>query len=449
MVKDNAANRKWCLYHDPMVYSTANMYGAVLAGKKINVTARRKRDTERIRIHNNRMNFAGETLEDVIRNTWLDAIREGHAFYRPWKTKALPGGMDLSRIDPCSLQRVVHPETGHVIYVQTGYRWRDFPQPTDPADFARKFDVLRPPMEEEIYVMIPDDPRNIVRFRLFENPPIGPVVPLVVYKKWIVWYMRKHAQKYWSPFTVVKLGTPNYMPTEGQYVHYKNQMEAIVPNMYNFSGVVVPGWIEVDQLTSTSVKDGKLYTDTLDWLNREIVAGLMSSMQMREASGKDGKAAAAETSQFSLGNLESYRSVLERNLCEYYAYSFIGDEDPSDFDVEWPTVKYETLLDAVAAAERASAMGIADTVELRQMIRYAYDFIDPHKQFKPADTLEERRFAAEQEAAKRSAELAEKAAAAAPAAGMAKPKPSGENKPPRSQSNAGATRPTAVRTQHV
>jgi hypothetical protein len=277
--------------------------------------------------------------------------------------------------------------------------------------------------EKQVMVVIPDDRKNIIKFSFFEDPPMSPIVPLIIHKKWIISYMRKHAQKYWAPFLVASLGSDKYIPNEGEFLEYKEYLENELPEMYNFSGIVIPGWITLNQLTSATKSDAQLYISELDWCNKEIMNCLFGSMQQRDASSREGKAAVGETSKWSVGMFNKSRAEFMRGLQNICAFNLIGDEDPDDFDVQMTPVSQDKLIDIAASTERIASLDQFSGEELRRMASNAFPWIDPKAKVDVAES--------------RDIKLAKM--------GAAQKKEAGANKPAGSQREP-TTRPSAART---
>jgi hypothetical protein len=318
-------------------------------------------------------------------------------------------------------------------------------------EFVKRFDPINVPAEKQVYTIIPDTFDNLIKFKFFDTPPMDPIVPLVIHKKWVTWYMRKHAQKYWAPFTVASLGSDKYLPTEGEFLEYKEYLEAELPNMYNFTGVVIPGWITLQQLSSTSKSDASMYIGVLDWINREIMLNLFASMNQRDSGGREGKAAAQETSKWTENIIYRQRDEIEDQFKKIYAFHLIGDADPKDFEFDWTPVNGEKVIDIVAAASQATQTGCFDQEEIRRMVREAFPFIDPNKEIEPMltpdmqlaqDQMAQQKDLAEEGMEQQKAENDDKPDQQKQIAKMKKP--AGENKP-RGTQRAVPGRPTAVR----
>ena len=384
-----AQNISWCFYNDPLCYSTAAITSAVIQGHDYRVTSKKERDMKKIKQFNNKINFYNSSIEDLFNTTWADALKFGVSFWRPWKTNEMESGVDLSRISPSTLSHVIHPEKGYSMYIQEAETWATDEMETF-ADFVDKFH-LGTVARKWIKVKIPDDIQNIVKFQFFDEAPMKSVAHLVIYKKWIEWYMRKHAQKYWSPFTIFYMGSEKFVPPPGEYMKRKSEIDTIIPNMYNFSGVSVPGWVRAEQMRSTSQTDSTLYTTILDWINHQILYSLFASMQMRDASGKEGKGASLEVTRTWITFIENIRGQYDRTLRNFYAKVVIGDGDPEDIEIHWSPIKADSLLDISAAIERIIKTGQVDQGEVRRALTMAFPFIDPDKKdIKPITTMEEK-----------------------------------------------------------
>lgn len=383
--KATQENMLWCLFNEPQLYSFGITTAATMFGKQLDVEARRKSDLKKIRQFNTRINTQGETIEDYGISIWLDQLwsNEG-ALWRPWKTDEQPCGLDLSRVDPMTITKVVHPTTGFTLFVQESEKWSKYNMEKY-QEFFDKYDPFNPPVAEQVYVKIPNTRDAIIQTKFFDIPPIGPVVPLVVYKKWILWYMRKHSQKYWSPFTVAYLGNDNYMPSESEMEFYSSMLNTELPNMYNFSGIPLPGWIKLEQLMAASKGDANVYPAYIDLCNREITNGIFGSMSLRDADAGSAKGS-SELSKNYISFLEGVQSKIDKGIRELYAFTLIGDGDPEDYTINWPIMRKESTLDVTAAIERLSKTGILDTMELRQAVHAAYAFVDPSKKVEAHQT---------------------------------------------------------------
>lgn len=389
LAQPTSVNRKWCFYNDTTTFSFGCMSASVLAGKKLPIEAVRLRDQKKVDAFSRRVNFQNDTIEDLVGYFWIDNLIEGNAFWRPWKTNELKSGLDLSRVDPASLRHMVHPTRGYSVYVQEAREYIDT-NVSSVDSFVEKLAERRmEPLKKRVSVYIPDRIENMLKVKLFDYPPMAGVVPLVVQKKWIMWFMRKHAQKNWAPFTVFKLGSDKYMPLEGEYLKAKESLDQQIPNMYNFSGMAIPGWI--DPISMNLSQGSEFYIVPLDWINSEIMNALHGSMNQRSTTRLTGRTTMDESSRIWLADMEGHQASMDIKLRELFAHVLTDNGDPDDFTIYWPDVHPDTIIDLTVAAANASSIGVMSDVEVRRAIQMAYDFVQPDEKVTPAATTEERK----------------------------------------------------------
>jgi hypothetical protein len=407
-----------------------------MVGRELRISTPSKKYQKRLDQFCTSVDTRGHTIEDLFMDTWTDNIIHADSFFRPWKTSEVKSGTDFSRVDPIQMREYKHPETGYTLFLQTGNTWSDDTLRTKTyKKFFKNFPITGIVLaNKRVIVKIPNKIDKIVRFKYFKRPPMGPLVTLVVYKKWILWYMKKHSQKYWAPYTVAYLGDKDYMPAAWEMNKYGAKLRTELPKMYNFSGNVLPGWIRLEQLQSTSKGDAVIYPSYIELLDKQILNGLFGSMTQREGNTASG-ITKREVNRSWLMFCWYIRSQFERIIKPFLAEVLCdGGVEVEEITFEWSPLVVDSPIDVASAVERFSASGILDSKELRRIANTAHYFIDPNKKVTPHkmpdEKMAEKQLASQEKMGEKQIESGEKIAKEqAKAAKLSRSTNSSGNKP--------------------
>ena len=382
MIKNTLPHRQTAFYGDSIATSTTEMMLAVLIGEGLSITVDgNKKAQESIEHWNDHVNVLHQSMEDVIKDIWIDNLVNPGSLWRVFVDPTNKDQrVDLQRV---SMQNVVvemHPTRGWRRFIQKS----NIPKkPTNKSTFYRKHDWMLEPTEY-VETFIPDEIECCLYVQLFNHSPVATVLPYLVYKKWILWFMRKFAEKFWAPFLIGYIGDPKtgYMPPtkEDQDESINATLEAL-RKVRDFGAAAFLGTTRVEALDTKTAKNANIYVDYLEYMNKEITYGLLSSMALREARGRT----AATSDIVQQGQLRFVRGSREKislPFKRFYSQVVLPNDGirnvkPRDIKIGWPEVRTEEVDKIMTAvAEGAKIGAFRDAREIRKILTPIWRHID-------------------------------------------------------------------------
>lgn len=375
MIKDTFAHRHESFWKDNSAQSFAYQTIAVLVGEGINVTIKDDPEAQDIIANwNDEINVKHESIEDFIAAVWLDNLIDAQSLWRVYiDDEDEEHKVDLQRVSMKNVAIQEHETRGWRRFIQTA----NIPvrHINDKNRWYRSDVLVYPPMEQ-VYTIIPDEPQCCIYISFFKSPPVTSVMHLMVYKRWITWFMRKFAEKYWAPFLIAYLGDPKtgYFPTDpkDQDDGLRYNLEAL-KRIRNYGVGSFLGHTKLEVLDTKSQKSSDVYVSYLEYLNKEIILGLLGSMALREATGRD-KATSDIVQQGYLRFIRGKRESIGIKLRKFYAKVLLpayGKEgkEPKDIKIDWPPLRLENIKDTLQAVEIAAKIGaFKDAREIRKIL---------------------------------------------------------------------------------
>ncbi len=375
MIEDTFAHRHETFWKDNSAQSFAYQTIAVLLGEGINVTIKDDPEAQDIIFKwNDEINVRHETIEDFIGTVWLDNLIDAQTLWRVFIDEDdEEHKVDIQRVSMKNVKIETHATRGWRRFIQTANI------PTKHVNDKNRWyrsNVIYPKSLEMVQTIIPDEPQCCIYINFFKMPPVSSVMHLMVYKRWITWFMRKFAEKYWAPFIIAYLGDPKsgYFPTDpkDQDDGIRYNLEAL-KRIRNYGVGSFLGHTKIETLDTKSAKNSDVYVNYLEYLNKEIILGLLGSMALREASGRE-KATSDIVQQGYLRFIRGKRESIGIHLRKFYAKVLLpayGKEgiDPTDIKIDWPPLKIESIKDTLQAVEIAAKIGaFKDAKEIRKIL---------------------------------------------------------------------------------
>ena len=382
IIKDNLAHRQYSFFRDNIATSTSEMMVAILLGEGIRISVDGSDEARKIiEEWNDEINVKHESIRDFIHDVWIDNLLNPGSLWRVYVDKDPNADLkvDLQRVSMASITIDEHPTRGWRRFIQT----TNIPVRYDNKNrFYRKDPNLYTPTEQVITI-IPDEPECCLYVKLFDKAPVSTILPFLVYKRWIMWFMRKFAEKYWAPLLIAYVGDPKsgYMPQKKEVQDESlNSALDTLRRVRDFGAAAFLGHTKVEALETKS-KNANLYVEYLEYLNKEIAYGILSSMALRESRGRE----AATSSIIQQGQLRFVRGMREMisiPLRKFYAKVLlpahgINSVKPRDIKISWPEIRTEDvdkILNAVSMAARVGAF--RDAREIRKILTPIWRHID-------------------------------------------------------------------------
>jgi hypothetical protein len=199
---------------------------------------------------------------------------------------------------------------------------------------------------------------------------------LIVYKRWILMFLRKYAERMWAPARVGYVGDPktNFMPTSPtQLQEEMNLMADAMLQLRNFSNVSIPGNYKIE--TEDIKNNGEVYLQYIDMLNEEIMFGLFGSMGVRRTTNTWKSNNIVDEAVVHV--MHGIRREIEFSLQRLYRSNIIGDEiDPDDIIFHWSPLRNSTISEFTTAIESLTKIGaFKDMKEVRRAASIIFPFL--------------------------------------------------------------------------
>ena len=382
MIKNTLPHRQSAFFGDNVATSTTEMMIAILTGEGLTITVDgNKNAKETIEHWNDHINVRHQSIEDMIKDIWYDNLLNPGSLWRNFVDLSNKDQkVDVQRVSMQNIKIEEHPTRG----------WRRFIQraniPIKPMVksrfYRRHFWTLEP--TEYVESIIPDEPETCIYIQLFKKAPVSTVLPFLVYKKWILWFMRKFAEKYWAPFLIGYVGDPKtgYMPPtkDDQDIAINATLEAL-RKVRDFGAAAFLGTTKVDVLDTKTSKNANVYVDYLEYINKEITYGLLSSMALREARGRTA-ATSDIVQQGQLRFVRGMREMISLPFRRFYSKVLLPAEGirnvkGRDIKIGFPEIRTEEVDKIMTAVSEGAKIGaFRDAREIRKILTPIWRHID-------------------------------------------------------------------------
>ncbi len=378
MIKNTAPNREFAFYNDSISQTMTEITSAVIVGDGPHITIdhkhQKKYALDVIEDWNMEINVNGRTVEDWMRSVWFDEIVHADSYNRiAIDPKMYENRVDIQRIDPKTITKVKDPKYGWRALIQTVPNYKGYRSEIQFYRNVVKDRLYLSPLKTygkrgiryKLDIIIPDKPNVVLRTSYFIKPPVGSILQFITGKRWTFYFMRKFAQKHWSPFLVALVGDPNtnYYPDEPEAMDEAIEtVQKILPKISNWGGVVLPGIITLKTLDTQSAKSAQIYRDAIELFNKEIMWGLYASMAQRDASGNEQSTQRGILDAFYTF-LETIRRKYANTLTRFYSKCLlpvwgIRDVKQKDINVGFSPLKRSGYLEIAQAIERLNNAGL-------------------------------------------------------------------------------------------
>jgi len=376
MIKDTYAHRSKSFNLDNAAQSFKELTIAIMVGEGINCTVEGDEESsDIINEWNDEINVRHQSIEDLIGDSWTDNLIDAKSLWRIFIDVLGEDPdhlVDLQRVSMGNIVIDTHPTRGWERFIQRANIPRR--QMTKSTYYRAAPLILRD--KEYVETIIPNEPQCCMYMNFFSVPPVSTVLHLLVYKRWITWFMRKFAEKYWAPFIIGFVGNPQhgYMPE-----NKKDKDEALAYTLQSLKRIRDFGvgaflaTTDVKTLDTQTAKNSNIYTEYLDHINKEIVLGLHGSMALRQ-DATSGKATTDVVQQGYLREIRGWRNkytILFRKFYSLVLLPAFGKEGikARDIKVNWPPISTENIKDTLEAVDIAAKMGaFKDAKEIRRIL---------------------------------------------------------------------------------
>ena len=367
-VEDTHFNNEACFFLDSVAQSYAYIVAYTIIGNGLKITVPGNTEAEnKIRDFNNHINLHSDTIDDYIIDKVIDNFIYG---YDLWRVQNEGGIIDLQRISPKTIEIKHDPVHG----------WRKFVQKQSGRASFKTYEaflkeIIQLRKTDAAYINIPDDPHVCIYSSFFRKAPMASVNHLIVYKRWILMFLRKYAERMWAPARVGYVGDPktNFMPTGPEEMQESLQLlsESML-QLKNFSNVAIPGNYRIE--TEDIKNNGEVYLAYIDMLNEEIMFGLFGSMGIRRTttSWKSNNIVDEAVIHVMYG----IRREIEFALLRLYTNNLVPDLKAEDMVFHWSPLRSSTVKEYTEAIEALSKIGaFKDSKEIRRASSIVFPFL--------------------------------------------------------------------------
>ncbi|PNX48822.1 MAG: hypothetical protein BV459_01520 [Thermoplasmata archaeon M11B2D] len=302
-IKDTAQNREILLWGDPVPISFA-LQTAYTVSQGMKPKSSNKQAIEIINGFNDRINHGNQTIEDAFTHSYTDMCSQYGSYWRILHDNDMEYKIDLARLDPLTLTRRKESRKGWEAIVQRGVEdvHRFYSKEAFYAHLKENasqvgFGGYGMDDHEEGYhmsterlVVIPNEPDILLEFEFFKRPLIAPVLDYLLYKRWILWFMRNYSERFWSPNRIGFVGDPQggMMPNDPEEM--KKQRDDLLGGLVQlraFGAMATAGYNRVEELGKNTAKSSQVYVDFINLLDKQTMYSLGGSMGQRDASGNE------------------------------------------------------------------------------------------------------------------------------------------------------------------
>jgi hypothetical protein len=388
MVHDTEDNREFCFWTSSIAQTFTIMMANQFTGTGLRVRSSQKKYRDIVKEWNEEINVNRKTIEDYYLRSWIDEIVHAGSYWRTEFNKDVPTNIDIQRIDPKTITIKKDRKYGWEKLIQTVPNYKSYRSKASFYARARLYDKDFDEVEPHTYyrqkeIHIPDEPDVVIRTNIFIRPPIGTALHYITYKRYILYFMRKYSQKFWTPFILYLIGDPktNYYPDNDDDMQEQiDDVAEVAPNMVNFGSLILPGNVRAEELGKQGAKSSEIYVKYMDALDKQTAIALYNSMGLIESSGNElsTQRGVKETRmQFIEGIRRRYKMKLERFYLKCLLPANGIKASPGDIDLEYPPLKFEASEEYMRAVELGRKTGMfLDRNELRKAGQTVWDWLE-------------------------------------------------------------------------
>lgn len=384
MIRNTANNREYCFWTSSIAQSFSAITSSMIIGDGLRIRCKNKTARQIIEDFNVEINCNGKSIEDYIWSSWIDQLVHGHDYWRIEINKDLPTKVDIQRIDPKTITKVKDPKYGWIKYIQEVGNMKSYRSKAAFYAKAEKNDQIQTyTYASHKAIHIPDEPDVLLRNSFFVKPPLASATHYIAYKRYILYFMRKYAERLWTPFLLFLIGDPksNYYPDSFEEMQNAiDDVSEVIPEMVSFGGAALPGNVIPFEINKGSAKNSQVFIDYMEALDKQIMMTIFGSMGLREASGNElstSRSLKESYLQFIGGIRRKYKISLER----FYAKCLLKQNGislaPRDIDIELSPLKFEATAEYMKGISLAVESGLfKDRNELRKAGQVVWRWLD-------------------------------------------------------------------------
>jgi len=382
---DVTANRRWCFWAESVCQTFVNLLASSITGSGIRVRSKNDRALDIINNFNMKVNAAGLSIEDLIHYSFIDNAIHGFSVWRILKLNEEPY-IDLGRLDAGKIIPELHQQKGWVKFIYEDYyekmpstkRGFNSVKHEPPYDLETK---ERTDTGEYTKWHIPLD--STLYFNLVSRPPMSAAMQYVIFKRWILWFMRKCAEKNWYPPIIGTLGNKekqfDYSAEDEQ-----TQMQAYARKIAQLPsfGVLVKRYGEELEILQdrTSPATRQHFIDQIRLLDEQIIFAMGGTLGFTGVE-KSEIGESRQKENMLIRAVESHRKRIGNRLIEFYVNVLLPQYNikmkPSELHMDWSHLKQDRNLEIVQMVVAAWQAGSFPPEYVLKVYSTVWDWIDP------------------------------------------------------------------------
>jgi len=384
MINPSADNREYAFWNDSISQSFSIMTSSLIMGDGLKINCTNYAAKQLIKEFNENINVNGLSIDDYVARTWNDQLVHANDFWRILIDKDYATKVDIQRLDPKTITLKRDNHRGWTKLIQRVPNYKSY---NSKKQFYRKAeltdDLLLTYNGRMKEIHIPDEPDVILRNTFFMNPPINTALHYIIYKRFILYFMRKYSQRLWTPLMFFLIGDPttNYYPQDPEDMQRRiDDMGDVVEELTSFSCAALQGDTKIVEAGQNSARSSAVFVDYINMLDKQIMMAEFGSMGLRDASGSE--LATSRTLkeiylQFIGGIRRKYKARLEnfytKCLCKANGIKL----SPIDIEIEFSPLKFEATREYMQGVDLAVKSGVfKDRNEVRKAAQVLWGWLD-------------------------------------------------------------------------
>jgi len=387
---DNYVNRRWCFRIESTCRTYINLLASSVVGTGLRVKCTKKPEAEEIcHKYNKKINASGASMEDLVQYILEDNAVEGFGTWRILRIPEEPY-IDLGRLDVSKVMPIVHEAKGWLKFIYKDYYDESVPK-TKKAflssehsptynEYTKEKDQTGILVEWHIPV------ESTLHFNLVSRPPMSVAMQYVLFKRWILWFMRKVAEKAWMPPIIGTIGNkdlplPYGKITADDRTRLLRRYAKRLAKLSSFGIMAKVFGEDIDTLQDkTSVQSREHFVNQIRLLDEQIIFAMGGTLGFTGVE-KSEIGESRQKENMLLRQVQALRSRIGTQLENFYINILLPEYgihlEPGDLVMDWSHLKEDRNLEIIEMASAAMEHGGLSFLEYRKILKSVWDFIEP------------------------------------------------------------------------
>jgi len=385
---DNTSNRHWCFWTESTAKTTMDLFSAGVSGTGPIMRHKNPKIEKICNNFNKKVNTYGQSIVNVIRHGYSDnAIYPSNSVWRILETKEEPY-IDLGRLNMGNVVTVSHPYMGWTKYIYEDMFDESIRNKKNwffSNKYSPSYDLSTNTVDYvgTIYKWhIPKD--STFTLNLVEKPIMSSVLQYIIFKRWIMWFMRKLAEKSWMPPLIGMLGNENVefdFSPETERV-YMNDFAKRMSTLSTFGIAILKYGESIEPLESKVVgRQSENLTNQIRLLDEQIVFGMGGSLGFQGV--QQSQVTGDRQKEHSLTRaIKTHRQMITNELCNlhikhllpHYGYEI----ELETLGVEWPYANDDTNLEIIQMVTSLYEQKLITPEIAVKILQTVWSWLDPN-----------------------------------------------------------------------